>query len=127
MKVPVLSSLILFYARQAGGGYHSLLASGEGPRTHTGEDAVERKTNPAASQHGLCLKLNFNGVSVTLVVTDVPHIPVFNQDVQGSPLVVLVQAEGSVLSSYIGVPVQIVRLSLQLFFFTKLAKTQKTE
>ena len=36
MKVPVLSSLILFHARQAGGGYHSLLPSGGGPRTHTG-------------------------------------------------------------------------------------------
>ena len=38
MKVPVLSSLILFHARQAGGGYHSLLPSGGGPRTHTGEE-----------------------------------------------------------------------------------------
>ena len=37
MKVPVLSSLILFHARQAGGGYHSLLPSAGGPRTHTGE------------------------------------------------------------------------------------------
>ena len=36
MKVPVLSSLILFHARQAGGGYHSFLPSGGGPRTHTG-------------------------------------------------------------------------------------------
>ena len=32
MKVPVLSSLILFHARQAGGGYHSLLPSGGGPQ-----------------------------------------------------------------------------------------------
>ena len=38
MKVPVLSSLILFHARQAGVGYHSLLPSGGGPRTHTGLD-----------------------------------------------------------------------------------------
>ena len=36
MKEPVLSSLILFHARQAGGGYHSFLPSGGGPRTHTG-------------------------------------------------------------------------------------------
>ena len=36
MKVPVLSSLILFHARQAGGGYHSLHPSDGGPRTHTG-------------------------------------------------------------------------------------------
>ena len=32
MKVPVLSSLILFHARQAGGGYHSLHPSEGGPR-----------------------------------------------------------------------------------------------
>ena len=36
MKVHVLSSLILFHARQAGGGYHSLLPSVGGHRTHTG-------------------------------------------------------------------------------------------
>ena len=43
MKVPVLSSLILFHARQAGGGYHSLLPSGGGPRTHTGGRDRERQ------------------------------------------------------------------------------------
>ena len=37
MRVPVLSSLLLFHARQADGEYHSLLPSGGGPRTHTGD------------------------------------------------------------------------------------------
>ena len=43
MKVPVLSSLILFHARQAGGGYHSFLPSGGGPRTHTVQTDVSHE------------------------------------------------------------------------------------
>ena len=49
MKVPVLSSLILFHARQAGGGYHSFLPSGGGPRTHTGVSDDNETTERGAS------------------------------------------------------------------------------
>ena len=43
MKVHVLSSLVLFHARQAGGEYHSLHPSGGGPRTHTGDPHGSRQ------------------------------------------------------------------------------------
>ena len=50
MKVPVLSSLILFHARQAVGGYHSFLPSGGGPRTHTGAGSLVKKPGEVKMQ-----------------------------------------------------------------------------
>ena len=75
MKVPVLSSLVLFHARQAGGEYHSLLPSGGGPRTHTGES----QDHPNISDILISIDSTKNNILDATTFFYYPHTHILNQ------------------------------------------------